>query len=232
MTKENLIQEYLKIKGQLMHQPSWTEFQKYSTISKRALNKIFPKNGWSSLVLESGDSPNEFSIPKSDFNSILEQYGHLTRKLGSLPVQPEWDNAKLKPTVSGIEKSHKLKWSELKYYFRKFAEGNDEWNDVLALIPEPKVTQPTVKDECYVYLMRDKALHKIGISKQAEFREKTLQGEKPTIILIAAKKFVNRRIAAAFEKALHESYSHKRKRGEWFVLDEDEIQEIKTTLEN
>lgn len=62
--------------------------------------------------------------------------------------------------------------------------------------------------------------HKIVISNKAEYREKTLQSEKPSIKLIAKKKYINRRIAANFEKALHDSYSHKRKRGEWFLLDE------------
>jgi T5orf172 domain len=232
MTKEILIQEYLKIKNQLGHQPSSTDFQKYSSISKRALNKIYPKNGWSALVIECGDTPNKFSLQKSDFNLILEQYGHLVKKLGYLPVQAEWDNAKLKPTVSGIEKSHNLKWSKLKNHFKRFAEGSHEWNDVIALIPETKVKAAPINDECFVYLMKDKSLYKIGISKQAEFREKTLQSEKPTVILIAAKKFINRRIAAAFEKALHESYSHKRKRGGWFILNEEEVLEIKTTLES
>ena len=232
MTKDILIKEYSRIKGQLGHQPSWTDFQKYSAISKRALSKVYPKNGWSALVVECGDTPKEFSLPKSNFNLILEKYGQLIKKLGYLPVQAEWDNAKLKPTVSGIEKSHNLKWSELKNHFKRFAEGNDQWNDVIALIPETKAKSVSIKDECFVYLMKDKALYKIGISKQAEFREKTLQSEKPTVVLIAAKKFINRRIAAAFEKALHESYSHKRKRGEWFILDDEDILEIKATLES
>jgi hypothetical protein len=232
MTKEILIQEYSRIKNELGHKPSWNDFQKYSTITKRALNKIYPKNGWSTLVIECGDTPNEYFHPKSDFNSILEQYGRLAKKLGYLPVQAEWDNAKLKPTVSGIEKSHNLKWSELKNHFRNFAEGSNEWDDVVALIPEVKVKAIPINDECFVYLMKDKALYKIGISKKAEFRERTLQSEKPTVGLIAAKKFINRRIAAAFEKALHESYSHKRKRGEWFILNDEEVLEIKVTLES
>lgn len=87
-------------------------------------------------------------------------------------------------------------------------------------------------EECYVYLMIDTTNnhHKIGISNKPEWREKTLQSEKPTIELIASKKFIRRKIASSFEKALHETYSSKRIRGEWFQLDAIEVNEIKDTL--
>ncbi len=96
------------------------------------------------------------------------------------------------------------------------------------------LTDQTYDEDCYVYLMIDTTNnhHKIGISNKPEWREKTLQSEKPTIELLASKKFINRKIAASFEKALHETYSNKRIRGEWFLLDLKEIKEIEITLRN
>lgn len=87
-------------------------------------------------------------------------------------------------------------------------------------------------EECFVYLMIDitNQFYKIGISSNPEWREKTLQSEKPSIELIAYKKFVSRRIAKSLEKALHETYREKRIRGEWFRLDESDVWEIKITL--
>lgn len=89
-------------------------------------------------------------------------------------------------------------------------------------------------EECYVYLMVDitNNNYKIGISNRPEWRERTLQSEKPTIELVATKKFVKRKIASSIEKALHQAYSNKRIRGEWFQLDEVEVEEIKSTLLN
>ena len=72
--------------------------------------------------------------------------------------------------------------------------------------------------------------YKIGMSNIPEWREKTLQSQKPSIKLITAKKFCNKRMAANFEKALHDTYSHRRKRGEWFILDQEDIEELKITL--
>lgn len=87
-------------------------------------------------------------------------------------------------------------------------------------------------EDCYVYFMVDtnNHYHKIGISNKPQWREKTLQSEKPTIELIASKKFISRKIASSIEKALHSAYSNKRLRGEWFQLDVKDIEEIKITL--
>jgi len=87
-------------------------------------------------------------------------------------------------------------------------------------------------EECFVYFMIDTSngFQKIGISNKPYWREKTLQSEKPTIELIACKKFISRKIASSIEKALHETYSEKRIRGEWFKLEDKDIAEIKATL--
>lgn len=80
-------------------------------------------------------------------------------------------------------------------------------------------------DWCYVYLMKDVSnnYYKIGISKTPEYRERTLQSEKPTIEMICNKKLPARKIAEAFEKALHTAFADKRIRGEWFSLDENDV---------
>lgn len=72
------------------------------------------------------------------------------------------------------------------------------------------------------YLMIDgNGYTKIGKSSNPEYRERTLQSEKPTVRLIAiAEKDI--------EQYLHDKYSDKRVRGEWFSLtDMDRKQIIK-----
>ena len=89
-----------------------------------------------------------------------------------------------------------------------------------------------VDDACYVYLMHDLKtnFYKIGISNSPTYREKTLQSEKPTIILIRSKRFPNRKIAEILEKTLHNTYINKRIRGEWFALDLEDITDISHIL--
>lgn len=72
--------------------------------------------------------------------------------------------------------------------------------------------------------------YKIGISNKPDYRERTLQSEKPSIEMIASKRFPNRKIAMAIESALHNTYSQQRVRGEWFNLTEADVAAIIETL--
>ncbi|MFA5618950.1 MAG: GIY-YIG nuclease family protein [Weeksellaceae bacterium] len=128
----------------------------------------------------------------------------------------------------------------LQIVVKKFA--TDYINIVKATIPTYQpielIKTEQKKDEirnesCFVYLMNDTVnnFHKIGISNNPEYRERTLQSEKPTIELIASKEFPVRKIAESFEKALHETYSKKRIRGEWFDLSQEDVQHIIKSLE-
>ena len=117
-------------------------------------------------------------------------------------------------------------------------------NDYIDLVKETIPNyQPTILNEttefkekiaeiCYVYLMHDTSndYYKIGISNNPSYRERTLQSEKPTIEVIISKKFPVRKIAESIEKALHETFSEKRLRGEWFELDLIDVGHIKETL--
>lgn len=85
-----------------------------------------------------------------------------------------------------------------------------------------------ISDICYVYLMHDSInnFYKIGISNSPEYREKTLQSEKPTIVMLCFKQFPKRKIAEILEKTLHETYANKRIRGEWFNLNEEDVKDL------
>lgn len=82
----------------------------------------------------------------------------------------------------------------------------------------------TVKIKTYVYIMIDHntKYYKIGRSDGPLKREKTLQSEKPTIELIY--KF---ECEYGIEKELHNKFINKKIRGEWFNLDNNDIDYIK-----
>lgn len=121
------------------------------------------------------------------------------------------------------------------YFFRRFAQKFAEALNELGYIwpiERPKDGARTPGEPCYVYLMVDIAngYHKIGISNHPEYREGTLQSEKPTIELLCAKQFPSRTIAKAIESALHKTYEDKHLRGEWFQLDAKDIIDLMATL--
>lgn len=75
-----------------------------------------------------------------------------------------------------------------------------------------------------IYLMVDdvSGYVKIGKSIDPKFREGTLQSKKPETHLIA-----HWTAPAQIEKDLHSKFVHKRRRGEWFHLTIEELDEIK-----
>ena len=120
--------------------------------------------------------------------------------------------------------------SYVKYYLNTLNKLLPDYH-----LPKKKVEKMPMEYKfnwCYVYLMRDttNGYHKIGISNKPEYREKTLQSEKPSIEMLACKKFPTRKIAEAIESALHTAYSQQRVRGEWFNLNDEDVAAIIETL--
>lgn len=76
------------------------------------------------------------------------------------------------------------------------------------------------------YILKDKntGYYKIGKSVNPLKREKTLQSEKPTLILVKKFKF-------NWESDLHDKYKSQRIRGEWFNLNKTQLKYICTHYE-
>lgn len=72
----------------------------------------------------------------------------------------------------------------------------------------------------YYYLMIDEnsGFYKLGKSKDPEYRERTLQSEKPSITLLHKWKH-----DFYTERYLHSCYKSKRVRGEWFKLNNEDV---------
>ena len=140
-----------------------------------------------------------------------------------LPRQSDWEFHNLKPTVSGVEISHRIKWSDIPKLFSERFKQDSAWDDVISELSKKNIEKPVSKkvdEACYVYLIKDlrNSYYKIGISNDPSTREQTLQSEQPKLKVIAKKKYINRKIAGAIEKALHSTYDHKRKEGNGLCL--------------
>ena len=75
----------------------------------------------------------------------------------------------------------------------------------------------------YLMLNNRNGYYKIGKSVNPKFREKTLQSEEPEVELIHV-------IYKDVESRLHTMFAGKRLRGEWFALDENEVNSEKLIL--
>lgn len=133
--KEDAIVEYKRLKIHLGKQPTSTEFYKETAFSEGDLMKIFGSKAYSKLVKECGDIPNTFAKPKSNLEQTLIQWGTLAREKKELPAAADWKYKKLKPISTRIVDAHGFKWSEIPYKFLEFYSNNEEWKDVIDLIP-------------------------------------------------------------------------------------------------
>lgn len=80
----------------------------------------------------------------------------------------------------------------------------------------------------YVYIMKCANYYKIGHSKNPKNRRSTIQTHNPLSVKICA--LYKSENAIQIEKDLHNRYSLKRTRGEWFELDETDLIELKVDL--
>lgn len=189
---------------------------------------------------------NPISTRSIDNNKILESKVLITKselQLFATVSLKKWKISLLKDNIEilGGENGGNIYYkskNNLQIVIRKFArEYIDLVNESVPLyspieLRQVQQIQENPVDHCYVYLMKDISndYFKIGISNKPNYREKTLQSEKPTIELIIAKRFPIRKIAESIEKALHTAYAEKRLRGEWFDLSINDIEHIKATL--
>lgn len=216
--------------------------------------QIKPKqNDKVSFLFESGElieyclNSNPISIKNQNEEKILEYKSTITKNELEVFVNKDFKKWKIglvneNREILGGEKGSIIDYESkdnLITVIKKF--GADYTSTILSNISDYQPTETRKlnvnidkKDSlCYVYLMHDTAngFYKIGISNKPYYREKTLQSEKPTIELIASKKFPVRKIAESIEKSLHSVYSEKRLRGEWFELDENDVKNIIESLE-
>jgi hypothetical protein len=137
LSKQYLLESYKAAKTVLRRQPSAKEFCKKTGISYYKLQKSFGCSWWSKLVKAAGDTPNTFSIQRKTNDEFLADWGRFLRKIKRIPRQSDWLYYNFKP-------SHKRYWERfgglpnIPKEFRKFAAGNPEWHDVIAVLDKEK----------------------------------------------------------------------------------------------
>jgi hypothetical protein len=188
-TKEYIIAEYRRLKHYLGGPPPSRIFYSETGIHIRYLDKFFGSNSYSKLAIECGDNAGEFFKQKSDLDEILMKWGNLARSLGKLPTTADWSFNNSTPSADGIRRSHKLKWVDLPYKFLEQYSDNNEWNDIVALIPNKSAdgkivseSTPKIKGLSFEFLKYIPPIFQdfLELSKNDE---KSLEFEKKTNLI-------------------------------------------------
>ncbi|TCC96793.1 hypothetical protein [Pedobacter psychroterrae] len=142
-TKDHIILEYKRLKEYLGKSPSSRKFYAETGLSLRMLEKLYGSNAFSKLVNECGDVANNFSTDKIEIEDILLQWGNLTRECKKLPAIADWQFNNCKPQITNIKKSHGLRWADIPYKFLELFSDKNEWQDVVAIIPNRSPNEVT-----------------------------------------------------------------------------------------
>lgn len=149
---------------------------------------------------------NIFNTFQQFTRTMLEQIGYLTVSPTEFAMHGDPSPVIIAKGVKGIIKVPLI---EKREFYRSFL-GNKDINSLK-------------QGEEFVYIMLNSRtdLFKIGRSKDPNYREKTLQGQEPEIILISFW-----RAPSTIEKQLHKQFADKRQRGEWFALTFKDLKKI------
>ena len=89
----------------------------------------------------------------------------------------------------------------------------------------------TLDDETFVYIMKNEEnQYKIGISKDPYKRQGTLSPKEKNLELLFHYAFPSRKIARGLESHIHADLIDFSIIGEWFKLESNRLEEIKTYL--
>jgi hypothetical protein len=125
------ILDAIRLAAQALGQPlSRTKFLSHSGITEYHVLKHFPS--WKAALKAAGVQVDETNV-RLDDSDLLKDWGNLVRKNREIPTRHQYR----REGNFGVNSfaNHFGPWSVIPEYFRKFAIGNPEWADVVALLP-------------------------------------------------------------------------------------------------
>lgn len=149
-TKNDLLTIYNDLKSKNHGLPlKYRDFLKASGINKRVLVQVFGAEAYTKLQKLSGDTPNRLILEKTSLDKIMRAYGDIaTEVIGAenkLPTAAHWAGKDLRPTESGLSKTHKIKWSEFPRKFYEYCAANStlkaQYKNVLKFIEPSNIVK-------------------------------------------------------------------------------------------
>lgn len=186
---------------------------------------------WNDAVREAGCEPN---VKQSAFDRevLLERLAALVRELLHYPVAGELQMKKTKDPDFPSPKTFRRfgRKAQVASALLNWCEANPGWEDVRAICAPLAVSEVAddvtendaqASDIGYVYMMKSGKYYKIGRSKAPGRREAELAIQLPEpIVTIHTIKTDD---PGGIEKYWHGRFSERRKNGEWFELQREDV---------
>lgn len=127
-TKSEVVEIYKQIRDEYGTIPLYRDFCRTSGIGRRKLDELFGASSYSKLQELAGDAPNKLELQRTELREIMLRYADLATEMirdeNRLPVAADWAHRRLRPTESGLTKTHGIKWADFPDKFLRFCESN------------------------------------------------------------------------------------------------------------
>lgn len=200
------------------------------------LGKLWAR--WSDAVKEAGIIPNTMQVPYNE-ESLLERYVTFIRELGYIPVAAEFRLKASKDTTFPSGSTFKNRFGSKQQLIKRlveYCEDKQSYEDVLA-IALPHLTETIATDEDadldneseviigFVYMLKAGRNFKVGRSNSFDRRSRELKIQLPdqaeTVHVIRTDDPIG------IEAYWHKRFEAKRKNGEWFELNAQDVKAFK-----
>ena len=188
---------------------------------------------WSDAIREAGFSPNQMQS-RRDSNVLIEKYIQFTRQLGRFPVGAEMRlQARNDPAFllnSDTLQNHFGSKSQLISKVTEYCRNQEGYDDIIALcdahqekegIDDEQQEPADTTDHGWVYLLKSGRFHKIGRTNDLARRKGQLAIQLPEASEIIHQ--IHTDDPAGIEAYWHRRFDAKRKEGEWFELDRQDV---------
>jgi Meiotically up-regulated gene 113 len=180
---------------------------------------------WSDALAEAGFSPNKFQS-KLDSGMVLAELGKLTHVLGRFPSYADIRLHKRTNVDLPNDKTltnHFGNVDGLREALRRYAQEQSD-AVLLAMIPENRNIEhrpPHASVEGCVYLMKSGAHFKIGRTDTIARRIAEIRTTLPEAVELIHT--IRTDDPVGIEAYWHRRFADRRKRGEWFALDRNDV---------
>ena len=192
---------------------------------------------WNDAIKEAGFEPNEFSIPAFNIDWIIIKIIELIRELGEFPSRDQLKIKKINdenfPSSTTIKNRLGIK-PEMVSRIIEFCNKNNGYSDIISICSEINIeTLPSHSDDTensqtelgFVYLAKSGKFYKIGKTNHIGRRDYELKIQLPEKVELIHQ--ISTDDPTGIEIYWHNRFSSKRKNGEWFELNNDDVKAFK-----
>ena len=191
---------------------------------------------WSAALREAGYEPNEKNV-KFSSEQLLREYAEAVRHFGHIPAEIDirmYSRERRGFPGHSTFSNHFGNKPGLIAALTEWVSKNDEFSDLMALLPEPEETDlpepeetdtPSPPTEGLVYLLKSGNYYKIGRSNELERRVKEISVSLPEEISL--EHAIRTDDPPGIEAYWHRRFAAQRAKGEWFKLTVADVRAFK-----